>query len=177
MFCQYQVSTAKPGTVIAPSLRESSRSTSWSTSMSETCPMPSQCGHMPSGALKLKAVDAPMCGTPRREKTIRSMVEASVAVPTVEREFAPIRSWSTTMAALRLCSPSTSGRPRLGMKDWTKAVYVSLIIRCDSAAMVPKTREDLPEPDTPVKTVSRRLGMSREMSVRLFSRAPRTWMT
>ncbi len=63
------------------------------------------------------------------------------------------------------------------MKDWTKAVYVSLIIRWDSAAMVPKTREDFPEPDTPVKTVRRRLGMSREMSARLFSRAPRTWMT
>lgn len=100
-----------------------------------------------------------------------------MAVPTVDREPAPIRSWSTTMAALRLCRPSTSGRPRLGMNDWMKAVYVSLIMRCDSAAMVPKTSEDFPEPETPVKTVRRRLGMSSERSARLFSRAPRIWMT
>src|SRR5690554_1890655 len=46
--------------------------------------------------------------------------------------------------------------------------------RWDSAAMVSKTRELLPEPDTPVKTVSRRLGISTEMSLRLFSRAPWT---
>ncbi len=67
MFCQYQESTAKPGTVIAPSLSESSRSTSWSTSMSETSPTPSQRGHIPSGLLKLKALDVPMWGVPTRE--------------------------------------------------------------------------------------------------------------
>ena len=49
--------------------------------------------------------------------------------------------------------------------------------RCDSAAMVPKTSELLPEPETPVSTVSRRLGISTLMSLRLFSRAPRTRMT
>jgi hypothetical protein len=43
--------------------------------------------------------------------------------------------------------------------------------------MVSKTRDDLPEPETPVKTVNRRFGMSRETPLRLFSRAPRTWMT
>jgi hypothetical protein len=42
-----------------------------------------------------------------------------------------------------------------------------------SAAMVPKTSDDLPEPDTPVNTVMRRLGMSSETFLRLFSRAPR----
>jgi AcrR family transcriptional regulator len=52
-----------------------------------------------------------------------------------------------------------------------------LIRRCDSAATVPKTSDDLPDPETPVKTVSRRLGMSSETSRRLFSRAPRTSMT
>jgi hypothetical protein len=40
--------------------------------------------------------------------------------------------------------------------------------------MVPKTSEDFPDPETPVKTVSRRLGMSTETAARLFSRAPRT---
>jgi hypothetical protein len=49
-----------------------------------------------------------------------------------------------------------------------------LISRCDSAAIVLKTSELLPEPDTPVKTTSFRFGMSRSTSRRLFSRAPRT---
>jgi hypothetical protein len=34
-----------------------------------------------------------------------------------------------------------------------------LIIRCDSAAIVPNTSELLPEPETPVNTVSRRFGI------------------
>ena len=45
-----------------------------------------------------------------------------MAVPTVERELAPIRSWSTMMAALTPSSTSTSGRARLGMKPWTNAL-------------------------------------------------------
>ena len=44
--------------------------------------------------------------------------------------------------------------------------------RCDSAAMVSKTSELLPEPETPVKTVRRRFGISMLMSLRLFTRAP-----
>src|SRR5919112_1160155 len=48
--------------------------------------------------------------------------------------------------------------------------------RCDSAAIVSKTSELLPEPDTPVNTVSFRFGMSRSTFLRLFSRAPRTSM-
>jgi hypothetical protein len=38
--------------------------------------------------------------------------------------------------------------------------------------MVPNTSDDLPEPETPVNTVSRRLGSSTLTSLRLFSRAP-----
>jgi hypothetical protein len=60
------------------------------------------------------------------------------------------------------------------MNVWTNELYVSLISRCDSAAMVSKTSELLPLPETPVKTVSWRFGMSRLTSRRLFSRAPRT---
>ena len=67
------------------------------------------------------------------------------------------------------------------MKPCTNAQYVSLIIRCDSAAIVPKTSELLPEPDTPVNTVSRRFGISTLMSLRLFTRAPctrmRSWLS
>ncbi len=53
--------------------------------------------------------------------------------------------------------------------------------RCDSAAIVLKTSELLPEPETPVNTVSRRLGISTLTSLRLFSRAPctriRSWLS
>ncbi|RAO44261.1 hypothetical protein ONO86_03626 [Micromonospora noduli] len=122
MVCQYQESTAKLGTVMAPSLRERSTSTSSLTSRSETRPSPSQVGHMPSGRLKLNAPAPPTDGWPSRLKRIRSMAYASVAVPTVERELTPIRSWSTTMAALRLRSESTSGRLRFGMNDWRNAL-------------------------------------------------------
>lgn len=41
--------------------------------------------------------------------------QLSVAVPTVERGLAPIRSWSTMIAVVRPSSRSTSGRARLGM--------------------------------------------------------------
>src|SRR5437016_11779666 len=53
--------------------------------------------------------------------------------------------------------------------------------RCDSAAMVLNTSELLPEPETPVNTVSRRFGISTLMSLRLFTRAPctriRSWLS
>ncbi len=51
-----------------------------------------------------------------------------------------------------------------------------MINRWDSAAIVANTSELLPDPETPVNTVSRRLGISRSTSLRLFSRAPRTRM-
>ena len=40
--------------------------------------------------------------------------------------------------------------------------------------MVSKAREDLPEPDSPVNTMSAFLGSSMETFLRLCSRAPRT---
>src|SRR5262249_39014064 len=43
--------------------------------------------------------------------------------------------------------------------------------------MVPNTSDDLPDPETPVNTVSRRLGISTLTSFRLFSRAPWTRIT
>src|SRR5688500_14859789 len=47
--------------------------------------------------------------------------------------------------------------------------------------MVLNTSDDLPDPDTPVKTVSRRFGSSMLTSLRLFSRAPwtriRSWLS
>src|SRR5258705_10091529 len=47
--------------------------------------------------------------------------------------------------------------------------------------MVPNTSELLPEPETPVNTVSRRFGSSMLRSLRLFTRAPctriRSWLS
>ena len=81
--------------------------------------MPSQRGHMPprrlkvvfsvfvlpsprstvieplartEATLKANAWGEPMCGLPRRLNRMRSIALASVAVPTVERGFVPIRS-------------------------------------------------------------------------------------
>lgn len=48
--------------------------------------------------------------------------------------------------------------------------------RWDSAAMVSKTIEDLPDPDTPVKIVIFRLGMRKDTPLRLFSLAPEMTM-
>src|SRR3954447_25901710 len=51
-----------------------------------------------------------MYGCPSRLKRIRSIALASVAVPTVERGLAPIRSWSTRIAVVGPSRTSTSGR-------------------------------------------------------------------
>ena len=115
-----------------------------------TEPRPSQRGHMPPSAaeacafsvlvlpaaldgdprrsprteatLKENALGEPMCGLPSRLKRMRSIALASVAVPTVERGSAPIRSWSTMIAVVSPSSTSTSGRASVGMKPCTKAL-------------------------------------------------------
>ena len=72
--------------------------------------------------LKENACGEPMCGCPSRLKRMRSIALASVAVPTVERGLAPIRSWSTMIAVVSPSSTSTSGRASVGMKPCTKAL-------------------------------------------------------
>ena len=71
------------------------------------------------GMLNENALGEPMCGWPSRENRMRSIALASVAVPTVEREFAPMRSWSTMIAVVSPSRLSTSGRARLGMNPCT----------------------------------------------------------
>ena len=108
-------------------------------------PRPSHCGHIPpvrvneltcfccrpratviepravtDGVLNENAGGGPMWGCPKRENRIRSTAWASVAVPTVERGFEPMRSWSTTIAAVSPSRTSTSGRAVEGMKPCTK---------------------------------------------------------
>ena len=74
------------------------------------------------GTLNEYALGEPMCGFPSLLKRMRSIALASVAVPTVERGSAPIRSWSTMIAVVRPSSTSTSGRASVGMKPCTKAL-------------------------------------------------------
>ena len=74
------------------------------------------------GTLKEYAVGGPTYGSPSLLKRIRSIALASVAVPTVERGLAPIRSWSTMIAVVRPSRWSTSGRARVGMKPCTNAL-------------------------------------------------------
>ena len=114
--------------------------------MSLTSPRPSQRGHIPpvisndrrswtlfpffsrviapapetEGMLNEKAWGDPTWGCPRRLNSIRSIAWASVAVPTVDRAFAPMRSWSTMIAGLTFSRPSTSGRFSCAMNCWTK---------------------------------------------------------
>ena len=74
------------------------------------------------GTLNENAWGEPMCGLPSRLNRMRSMALASVAVPTVERGLAPIRSWSTMIAVVSPSSRSTSGRASVGMKPCTNAL-------------------------------------------------------
>ena len=74
------------------------------------------------GTLKEYALGEPMCGCPSRLNRMRSIALASVAVPTVERASAPIRSWSTRIAVVSPSSTSTSGRASVGMKPCTNAL-------------------------------------------------------
>ncbi len=53
------------------------------------------------GTLKEYACGPPMCGVARRLYSRRRRAFASVTVPTVERTFAPMRSWSTMIAVVR----------------------------------------------------------------------------
>ena len=63
-----------------------------------------------------------MCGSATRLNRMRSIALASVAVPTVERGFDPIRSWPTMIAAVMPSSTSTSGRASVGMNPCTNAL-------------------------------------------------------
>ena len=113
-----QPSMLYPGMVRAPSLSDFVSSYSAVRSMSVTEPRPSQRAHIPPVMLKLRrsftvcpprsmetapaplieatlkeyACGEPIYGWPSRLNKMRNSALASVAVPTVERAFAPIRS-------------------------------------------------------------------------------------
>ena len=72
--------------------------------------------------LNENALGEPICGCPSRLNRMRSIVLASVAVPTVERGSEPIRCWSTMIAVVNPSRTSTSGRASDGMKPCTKVL-------------------------------------------------------
>jgi hypothetical protein len=117
--------------------------------MSLTEPMPSQRGHMPPLTVKLRAASRPLAaalldgdlrraadrrdverervgradvGLPERLNSTRSIALASVAVPTVERALAPIRSWSTMIAVVSPRARRRRAAPSVGMKPCTNAL-------------------------------------------------------
>ena len=71
---------------------------------------------------------------------------------------------------------STSGLSITSRKRRAWADIASTYLRCPSAKMVSKASEDFPEPDGPVMTTNRFLGMSRSRPRRLCWRAPRIRM-
>src|SRR5437763_14471198 len=107
--------------------------------------MPSQRGHMPPaytasrttffspaplsaviepvavrfGTLNEYAVGGPMCGCAIRLNRIRSIAFASVPVPTEDRGLAPIRSWSTMLAAVAPHTSSADEHSLDGITHWT----------------------------------------------------------
>lgn len=174
--CPCQVPTANGGKRIAPSAIDRSGSRMRSQSGRTVRPRPSHSGHMPDGSLNEYAVAGPALGVPYLENSTRMTEYTSVIVPTVEREWPPTGRWSTTIAGERSSMASACGRSYLGSRLRMNQVKVSFSCRCDSTAIVSKTTDDFPDPETPVKTVSRPFGIRRVTSRRLFSCAPLTWM-
>lgn len=95
-------------------------------------------------------------------------------VPTVDRAPPPTGRWSTTIAGVRFSIAANFGRSYRGSRLRTNQGNTSFNWRCDSAATVPNTSDDLPDPDTPVTTVSRPSGTRSVTPRRLFSHPSRT---
>ncbi|CPU65695.1 Uncharacterised protein [Mycobacteroides abscessus] len=93
-------------------------------------------------------------------------------VPTVERGLRFVDFWSIETAGDRPSMKSTSGLS-IWPRNWRAyADSDSTYRRCPSAKMVSKASDDLPEPESPVKTMSLSRGRSRSTLRRLCSRAP-----
>ena len=94
-------------------------------------------------------------------------------VPTVDRGLRDVDFWSMETAGDSPSMKSTSGLS-IWPRNWRAyADRLSTYRRWPSAKIVSKARLDLPDPDSPVKTISASRGRSSETSLRLCSRAPR----
>src|SRR5213075_914416 len=98
---------------------------------------------------------------------------SSVAVATVDRAFLTEFFCSMAMAGRMPSISSTSGRSMRSRNCRTYVDIDSTNRRCPSAYSVSKARDDFPDPDGPVRTVSCRWGISTETFLRLCVRAPR----
>lgn len=95
-------------------------------------------------------------------------------VPTVERGLREVDFWSMETAGERPSMKSTSG-----LSIWPRNCRAyeerdSTYRRWPSAKIVSNASEDLPDPESPVKTMRESRGRSSETFLRLCSRAPRT---
>ena len=97
-------------------------------------------------------------------------------VPTVDRGFFEVDFWSIETAGDSPSIKSTSGLSTCPRNIRAYEDSDSTYLRCPSAKMVSKASEDLPDPDSPVKTTIASRGIVRSTFLRLFSRAPCTRM-
>src|ERR671912_2857389 len=95
-------------------------------------------------------------------------------VPTVDRGLREVDFWSIETAGDRPSMKSTSGLSIWPRNCRAYADRDSTYRRWPSAKIVSKARLDLPDPDSPVKTIKASRGNSSETFLRLCSRAPRT---
>src|SRR6478672_3685510 len=95
-------------------------------------------------------------------------------VPTVDRGLRLVDFWSMETAGDSPSMKSTSGLSICPRNCRAYADSDSTYRRCPSAKIVSNARLDLPDPDSPVKTMRLSRGRSTDTSRRLCSRAPRT---
>src|SRR6478752_5641898 len=95
-------------------------------------------------------------------------------VPTVDRGLRLVDFWSIDTAGDRPSMKSTSGLSICPRNCRAYADNDSTYRRCPSAKIVSNARLDLPDPESPVKTMRLSRGRSTDTSRRLCSRAPRT---
>jgi hypothetical protein len=92
-----------------------------------------------------------------------------VLVPTVERGLRLVRCWSTLTDGMSPEIESTGGFDSQGDTKPSSSWYW----RWPSLLRMSNPRVDLPDPDSPVRTMSWFLGSERLTFFRLCSRAPR----
>src|SRR5215472_14379054 len=95
-------------------------------------------------------------------------------VPTVDLGLRLAAFWSMETAGDSPSIKSTSGLSIWPRNCRAYADRLSTYLRWPSAKVVSKARLDFPEPESPVNTIMASRGRSRETSLRLCSRAPRT---
>ena len=141
-----------------------------------TRPSPSHSGHMPLGSLNDERRRRVHRAAPRAASRGSAAARPRRSrCPTVDRALLPIRAWSTTIAADRLSTESTSGRAvvRQEVLDERRVGLVDQPLRLGRDGVEHQRR--LARAGHPGDHGELRAwGCRRDTSRRLFSRAPRT---